>query len=370
MAPQRFRNKWRVQIRVGGKIRGTVWTRKMDAEKEEAKLKIDQEYVRAGMELPKEEILFFDYAQRWIKKRTLIRPQATWRADERNLRNHWLPLFSNRPLMTLNKIEIRSALEHFLEVGLSNATHNRLLQLLHKLYEDAIDDGKALLNPAARIKRLPEKKKSRKTSLWTDEREIEAYIRGAYLDRREYGLFAVLALYSGARVGELIALQFRDIEWQNEQIRIRRTLERVSGIIQERTKGQKEGGEYCLPLLPRVETAILETKALTRFHGPSDFIIQNPDGSPLSYWTLQKAHRRICQKAGVPRITIHDMRRTFASMAEQKGFSRGDIQAMLGHESITTTESYIRKNISQLTAKAKLMGFGVTSHTGAGREEM
>jgi integrase len=353
---------------VGGKLRGNVWERKIDAEKQERDLKREQEYVRAGMERPQDNILFFDYAQTFMRRRMKTHPKSTWKQDELNLRNHILPVFSARPMMKITQVEIKDFLQELLESGfiskykekrgLSNATHNRILQLIHKIFEEAIDDKKATLNPASRVKRLSEKKKVRKTGYWENSEDIEKYISHAYADGFTYGVFATLALFAGPRVGEAIGLRFSQCSFSHREIRITRTLERSSGEIVERSKGEGEGGEYILPMLPRVEAAIRDAQKRNPLSRPSDHVLQREDGSPMSYWTLHKAHRRICKAAGVKYITIHDMRRTYASHAEAAGLSRGDIQTILGHGSIVTTENYIRKNVALITKKADETGFG------------
>lgn len=360
MAPVYRDGKWRVRTRLGGKQVSHTFTRKVDAEKKERDLQREKELMRAGLEMPTESVLFTDYARTFLRRRERTHPRSTCEADETRLRKYCLDPLGMRPLQTISSREIRELLDNAqAEHELSNATRNRIRAVLHTLWENAIKDGKAIVNPVARAEMLSEKKKTRKPDAWYTADEVNRYIHAAYEESEVYGVVAELLLFAGLRIGELIGLQIQDVDFDRELITVRRTLERASLTIVDRTKAGASI-ERIVPLFPRVRIALTNHIRTCKFNKRADFIAHRPDGRHMSYDSFRQVHERIIARACVKPIRIHDMRATFASQAEESGFSRGDIQAMLGHASSQTTEGYIRKNVDQLVQRGKAMSFGRT----------
>lgn len=360
MAPQkRPDGSWRVQYRdTQGKVRSQTFGHKKDADEFQARKRRERELIRAGMEAPKENILFLDLAREMIRACKREHPESTWRSYERHLRLTWLQIFGTRPVQTITRHEILKELNEAQDRnGWSNATRNRNRATLHLLWEFAIDNDKALVNPVTRIPLISEKAKARKTDYWSDPASIETYIAGSYAESQTQGTLAEILLWSGLRIGEALALQLGDLEFSAQRLIIRRTLERDADIVVERTKG---GGERMVPMFPRLKSALLAHVSTLPMRSAKDFLLQREGGKYLSYWTVQDAHERVIENTGLKRLTIHDLRRCFASNAERAGFGRGDVQRMLGHALITTTETYVRKDVSEWLERAERVGFGVS----------
>src|SRR6478609_6060080 len=97
---QRFGHKWRVQVRVGGRLLGHVWTRKGDAEAEERELKREQELIRAGLSKPRSKVLMIDAAAAWLRAREKdpALKKGTTTQDEARLRLYILPRIGGLPV--------------------------------------------------------------------------------------------------------------------------------------------------------------------------------------------------------------------------------------------------------------------------------
>lgn len=335
------------------------FTKREDAVEYEALILRTRERVRAGLERPLTPITFREHADTWLTKRMQTHPKSTWSGEKGKLERIWLPFLGGRLLHTITSTDLTRELDRLAkDDGISPATRNRHRALLHTLFEAAAKDKLigAGMNPAADVELLPEAKK--KIDLWKTTDESEAYIREAFRLNPVYGVYATLQLWVGCRISETLALQWQDVDWEARQVTIRRIAETASREILERTKGQGAGGSYNAPLFPRVAAVLRDWQAATEYKAPTDFILASADaGKPFTYWQINRIHRALLKVAGLKRLTIHDLRHVYASNAEKAGFSKGELQRMLGHASITTTEIYTHMDTDHLVEKAKRLGF-------------
>jgi hypothetical protein len=106
------RNKWVVQWYDDDGDRHTLrFDQKGDAEEAELRIKANKQRERAGLEKRGTAVLFFDYAQIFIRKRMREYPASTWMKDARNLRNYWFEKFGARELAGLTRMEIKNHLD-------------------------------------------------------------------------------------------------------------------------------------------------------------------------------------------------------------------------------------------------------------------
>jgi integrase len=349
---QRVAKKYRVQVRVGGKLMGHVWTSKADAEREERELKREQELTRSGLERPRDQILILDYAGPWLRRRERALSRASTDMDDSRLRKYILPPLGARPMQTIRTQEIRDLLDTLQEEHkLSNATRNRIRALLHTLFQDAFMDEKIVANPVARVPLLVERPE-RPKPLTRDELE-------KLLSKAGEHTFLILTLiYSGGRVSQVAALQNRDFDLSARVLHFVRKYEQASHRVLDGIKGRPDGVD--MPLFPVLHDAFLTHIQTTAFRRPNDFCFPRPDGRPRSTLGLRATVKRLCRVAGIRVITPHVLRATFATLAEEAGYSKEDVQRMLGHSSVQVTQRYTRRSVAPLIEKGDRLGFGST----------
>lgn len=172
----------------------------------------------------------------------------------------------------------------------------------------------------------------------------------------EYRRLLIVLLGTGMRIGEVLALRFRDVKQNHIHVRW------------ETAKGEKS---RMVPVLAAVGKAIKQQAAAK---GCTQFSTE-----PLwnqSDWSVLKTLGRIVQRAnkGFPKeqgpvrdhVTVHDMRRTFASRAAEAGMPIKRLAAILGHSSVSVTEKYYahidqRDNSAALAAVES--GLGLSANT-------
>ena len=149
-----------------------------------------------------------------------------------------------------------------------------------------------------------------------------------------------MALTTAVRPGELLVLQWRDIDWQEGTATIWRTYttdERGRAIVGTTTKGKRSRvvtiPQEALEALAgwRTEQKVIELPG---------WLWVNSQGGPLSPTAFARRHRAICKAAGIPYRTPHASRHTAATLMMGSGTNPKVVREILGHKNVQTTLAY------------------------------
>lgn len=200
------------------------------------------------------------------------------------------------------------------------------LSAIRAVLEYAILQGAIDTNFADHVK-LPANLKAKKRDLPSDD-DMQKVLDG--LDKT-FGLFPFLLLHTGARRGEAMALQYKDIDRQRGVIRIGKSVAMRYGKTNiKATKTQ--AGSREVPLLDRLSAVLPE--------GPPEHYIFSKDGglSPLPSWRVAELWEFFQREAGT-KITAHQLRHAYATMLYEAEIDEKMAQEILGHADITTTKN-------------------------------
>jgi site-specific recombinase XerD len=143
---------------------------------------------------------------------------------------------------------------------------------------------------------------------------------------------------------------------QHRRIHIAKIFEETSGQVFRRTKGHKE---RWLGINDSLSEALIEYRNLTRYNKSSDPVICDQQGQRLYERYIRYAHKRLCQRAGVKSLRVHDLRHTYASHYIMNGGSLVELQSLLGHSSPTMTLKYAHLAPGYLEKKASVVSFSL-----------
>ena len=145
-------------------------------------------------------------------------------------------------------------------------------------------------------------------------------------------LFPFISIYTGMRKGEILALQWKDIDFENNIIFVTKSIEHVSNV--PRIKPPKtKAGNRMVPLLAPVKEKFLQISP----RWPDDFIISEDGGaSPLTATKFRCMIKRF-QKATGATCTSHQLRHSYATIAVENDLNAKSLQSVLGHKQISTT---------------------------------
>ena len=169
-------------------------------------------------------------------------------------------------------------------------------------------------------------------------------------------LFFYLALITGARSGELIALTWNDINFDNMQITISKDIftEHNQTRVQNRTKGMETRtvycDDFCMDLLRKHKTYQTEWLRNRKIKNPNQYIFlkrtikksRQPEAELPSRGSFHHFMRSFLKKIGLPSIDVHSFRRMAASYSVNNQVPLTAVQTMLGHKSLSTTMIYLR----------------------------
>ena len=213
--------------------------------------------------------------------------------------------------------------------GLSNRTVRGCHSLCRAALEKAVADGLIRTNPAIGCKLPP--KKTREMQVLTRD-EMQRFLIQAQ-EEGYYELF-LLDLATGMRRGELLALQWDDLNFETGELQINKQVYRVKGeltVSEPKTKASTR----TIILPPTLLDILKEYKArvYSRWMFPSP---RNED-VPLDPATSRKKLLQILEHAQCKRIRFHDLRHTFATTALEHGMDIKTLAATIGHVSVATT---------------------------------
>ena len=265
-------------------------------------------------------------------------------------------LIDDLTVLKLQKITIDLS-KRYLNYTIHLSVINRVLK-----YAVLLDIIKA--NPLDKVIRPKTKEKQEKKKALTKE-ELTEFLALAkqYASPVLFVAWWTLA-YTGLRRGELLALEWSDIDFENRTLRVERTLVRVSGQLSTQSPKTKKS-RRVVTLDPHT-IEILKNWRLKQKKdlfkngaGKSKLVFSNSSGGYLMESRLRDELRKFLKKHGLPIITVHDLRHTHASILFEAGIEAKQIADRLGHSRIQTTlDMYTHINDNQRYAVAdRLLDF-------------
>jgi integrase len=148
--------------------------------------------------------------------------------------------------------------------------------------------------------------------------------------RDDERLLLLFALHTGCRAGEMIALEWTDVDQHSGFVSFSKSS--TNGVT---TEGTKSGKPRKVPISKTLGVGLKGHR-----HLKGALVFCQPDGRPLTLWHLHGALDRACRKAQLRRLRWHDLRHSFASNLVIGGTPLPQVQEWMGHSSITMTMRY------------------------------
>ncbi|MBA4541952.1 site-specific integrase [Thermoactinomyces daqus] len=319
-----------------------------------------------GVFIEPSKITLEDYLKRWLQDYALTNcAPRTYEGYESIIRNHLIPSLGKITLDRLKPMHIQKYYSDKLDHGrsdkkggLSARTVHHHHRLLHKALEQAVKWQVITVNPVRAVS--PPKPKRKQIQVLTRD-EVLLLLKAAENSKLYEPIF--FAVNTGMRRGEIFALRWSDVDFENQLISIRRTLHRTkdSGFVfrdSAKTDGSRRSiavSDSVVKMLKKIKRKQLEQKmALGPAYQDHDLIFCRPDGTPFDLDYLSKAFGQFIRKANLPPIRFHDLRHTHATLLLQQGEHPKVVSERLGHSTITITMdlySHVMPNMQKEAAQ-------------------
>jgi integrase len=306
-----------------------------------------EDQIARGIYLPDKRIpLFKEVAKEWIEyKRPNLR-QSTWSVYEGHTRNHFHDL-DDLKINRITTVKVEKFIGDRQNQGMNISTIKKILVTLGQIMAYAVRHKYISYNPVRDAERPKGQGNTKKQKIRVlTPMEINALME-AESDLKHKTLFQ-LAIFSGARQGELLGLRWSDVDWINNQVHIQRTFNNQAWYdVKTETSNRK------IDLGPAMMTALKKWK-LACPQNELNLIFPGETGKTMDQSHMLKNYFfPAFKKAEIERIRFHDLRHTYASLLIEQGENIKYIQSQLGHSSPTVTlnvYAHLMKPVNQEAA--------------------
>lgn len=238
-----------------------------------------------------------------------------------------LPYFGNKRVNDITAADIRQWQNGLIKMGYSPTYLKTINNQLSAIFNYAVRYYDLKSNPCAKAGSMG-KSKAEEMDFWTGE-EFRKFIDSVMNKRLSYMAFMTL-YWTGMRLGELLALNPKDVDLEKRTISITKSYQRL---------GKKD--VITPPKTPKSKRVITIPEFLAtdiKDYMVSLYDLQEDDRLfPITKYYLEHEMQRGIKESGVKRIRVHDLRHSHASMLIELGFSPLEIANRLGHEKVETT---------------------------------
>ena len=329
--------RWTASITVGGGKRKAYYGKTQGEVLR--KLTAARKARQDGLPLVGERQTLGNYLSGWLADvEPSLRPR-TWLRYEQLVRLHTLPDLGAVPLARLSPQQLQRLYASSLQKGLSPASVIHLHAVLRRALGQALRLGLVARNVA--LLAVPPRLARREMTTLSPE-QARQLLQAAAGDRLE--ALYTLALSTGMRQGELLALRWRDVNLGSGALRVVGTLQQTP-----------HGFRVCEPKTARSRRQVLLTQtavsALRRHRarqaeerllvgpawGSDDFVFTTEAGEPESGPNVTHRFYTFLARSGLPHIRFHDLRHTAATLMLARGVHPKVASEMLGHSNISVT---------------------------------
>ncbi|GAB6274765.1 MAG: tyrosine-type recombinase/integrase [Peptococcaceae bacterium] len=323
---------------------------KKEAEKELARLLYELE---TGFYTEPSKMTFGEYLDLWLEtmKNKVVR--TTWNEYMYRIKRWKSTEAAAKPLQGVTVMDIELELQRF---NLSPERTKDLYVTAKEALKKAVSAGILNKNPFDAVR--PPRISQKEMKVWTVN-EAAVFLESA-ADNKHYAFF-YLALKTGARLGELLALRWEDVDFERKIIQIKHSIANLSGktVLQPpKTRSAQRTipvDEATVNVLKNHKKLNTENSLKSGFGRVPWVFWSKKTGRPLYKSNMGRAFRTAIKKAGVTMIRFHDMRHTHATFLLEANVHPKIVSERLGHSSTQITldrYSHILPNTQAEAVKA------------------
>jgi integrase len=272
---------------------------------------------------------FADAAAEWLRyvEHDRRRKPSTVAGYRIIVDSHLLPRFGEVALESVTPAMIESWLASMTQAP---STRTKALVLMHGIFRRARKVWGLPSNPVADVEKPP-LTRTGDLQVYSPE-EVWALVRAAASEQD--GALFLTAAFTGLRMGELLALRWRDVDFAGSAIRVRASY--YAGHLTT----PKSGKVRAVPMAPDVASALAQLGRREHWVADDDLVFAGDTGDYLDGSALRRRFKLALAAAGLRPLRFHDLRHTFGTRMIAKADIRR-VQEWMGHADIQTTMRYL-----------------------------
>lgn len=284
---------------------------------------------------------FKTYAARWLTDGEGSRKATTHRFYAFNLELHIYPTLGAVPVGSINRGHCRSAIAAGRAKKLKESSLLGVQRTLSAVLTQAVEDGLLAANPAFRMGRYIRRGDAPRRFLEPlTPAEAHHFLTVVEKHWPAYHVLFLMALRTGLRLGELLGVQWGDLDLAGRFMTVQRAV--VSGRVTSPKNYNRRRVDLSAKLVEALERRQTAAKVAALKAGKpltaDAWIFPNAEGGPLDGDNLRRrVFEKALTKAKLRHVRIHDLRHSCATHLVQNGVSLAYVRQQLGHSSITLT---------------------------------
>lgn len=303
------------------------------------------EQARRGWSGP-ERITLAAYLREWLEGVAMEREATTAALYSTLLRHHVIPRIGGEKIERVTPAALTRLYAELLESGghggrpLSAKSVRNVHTTLRKALSDAVEARLLDWNPAEAAK-VPKIESQPQPVVWSAE-NVTTFLRHIEDDR--LAALYVVAASTGLRRGELCGLHWSDVSYDPPRLSVRRSrVQYGTTVVDKGPKTAKSARTLPLPAatvvaLRRHQAKQAEEKMANRMdYTDADMIFADEIGRPLRPANVSKAFARHVRETGLPALSLHGLRHTWATLGLEAGVDTLYVSELLGHSSPAIT---------------------------------
>lgn len=292
----------------------------------------------------------------WLESKALKVRSVTLGTYTLNIKKHIVPYFQNREMGKITTQLIEQFYAHLSKkVGLSERSIQDIHKIVKSSFNTAVKRKYLSYSPAADAEapKVPRKE----MSVWN----LEETVRFLKLcDKSDLHIAFLLALTTGMRQSEILAVRWRDWDTEKGVLHVRQTLSHDGKQIYQDTKTRSS--TRTITLIQRTLDSLKEhrkkidkqRKSAGSYYKDYDLIVCTKLGTPVNPRNLLRTFYDLMKKAKVPKIRFHDLRHTVATLMLSSNINPKIVKEILGHSDIRVTldtYSHVLPSVHKETAQ-------------------
>lgn len=349
---QRSNGTWRAQVSLGGQRLTKGFDTKADALEWLRKTQVE---VFRGIDYHGGKTTLAQYLPQWLTNSRSGLREKTSQQYQQIINKHILPHIGEVQLRNLGLIKIEQFYTQLVRDGVGIRTVRITHSILHRALDKAVRYGLVSNNPAHGAT-LPRYKHGEMQIL--DESQVSRLLIAA--QGSPYQPLYHLAVTTGLRQGELLALTWTDLQWTSGTFHVQRQVQVVRGkgwsLLEPKTRAGRRTiklGAGTLHMLrqQKEHQEFLKTSSADHWQN-HDLVFTSKVGTPVDPSNLRLDFYRILHRAGLPKIRFHDLRHTAASLLLNNGVPTIVVSKILGHSKPSITLDIYGHLINEMQEEA------------------